>query len=141
MHGLTIRPDGLVRSAIMLAACTLAAALLLMPVALVHTGSNGPLGLMVAAACCLLSGLIAEAAASAMSRTAPTGAALVRMIVRMFVPLSVCVAILIIGQDGRDHLFFIAYLLTFYMVTLGLETWLAVKRSSGSSRNSNHSPR
>ena len=63
------------------------------------------------------------------------------MMVRMFVPLGVCVAILATGQDGRDHLPFIVYLLTFYMVTLGLETWLAVKRSSGPPKNSNPAPR
>jgi hypothetical protein len=101
-----------------------------MPIAFSQAGPNGPIGLVLAAAICLFSGLVAETVTSAMPRTAPTGAALIRLFVRMFVPLGACVAILAIGQDGRDYLFFIGYLLTFYMVTLGLETWIAVKRSS-----------
>lgn len=144
MHGLTSGPatmHAFVRSAIMLSACTLAAALLLMPVAAGRDGSNGPLGLVVAAGTCLFSGLVAEAAAGFMSRTSPLNGTLVGMMVRMFVPLSVCVAILASGQNGREHLYFIGYLLTFYMVMLGLETWLAVKRSSGPRSNSNRSPR
>jgi hypothetical protein len=130
---------GFVRSAIMLVACIFAVALLLVPLALSQTGSSGPLGLAAAAAICLFSGLVADGAATVVTRTSAVGAALVAMMVRMFVPLGVCVAILATGQSGRDHLPFIGYLLTFYMVTLGLETWLAVKRASA--RSSNSSPR
>jgi hypothetical protein len=136
MHGLTIGPEhGLVRSAIMLLAWTLGAALLLVPVAFGGTGSNGPLGLVVAAAICLFSGLTAKWAAIAISGTAPIGAALVQMVVRMLIPLGVCVALVATGQNGRDHVFFIGYLLTLYMVTLGVETWLSVKRASVLSHN------
>jgi hypothetical protein len=39
------------------------------------------------------------------------------------------------GQNGRHHVFFIGYLLTLYMVTLGVETWLSVKRASVLSHN------
>ena len=104
-------------------------------------GSGGLLGLLFAAAICLFSGLIAEALSGFVSRTSPFGAVMIGMMVRMFVPLGVCVALLATGQSGRDHLPFIGYLLTFYMVTLGLETWLAVKRSSGPPSTSNRSPR
>jgi hypothetical protein len=83
-----------------------------------------------------LSGLIAEATAFVIPRTVPTGAALVRMFVRMFIPLGVCVAILTTGQNGRDHLFFIGYLLTLYVVTLAVETWLAVLRASATTNRS-----
>jgi hypothetical protein len=128
-----------VRSAIMLSACSLAVALVLMPIAAGRNGSNGPLGVIVAAGICLFSGLVAEAAAGLMSRTSPLNGTLVGMMVRMFVPLAVCVALLAAGQSGPQHLYFIGYLLTFYMVMLGLETWLAVKRSSGPPSNSNRS--
>jgi hypothetical protein len=144
MHGLTsgrTAMHGLVRSAIMLSACVLATALVLMPVAAAQTGSNGPLGLASAAGICLFSGLIADGAAMIMSRTSPVGGAICGMLVRMFFPLGVCVTILAAGQSGRDQLYFIVYLLTFYMVVLGLETWIAVKRSSDPPSNSNRSLR
>jgi hypothetical protein len=140
MHGLTsgqTAMHGLVRSTIMLSACVLATALALMPVAARQTGSNGPLGLAAAAGICFFSGLIGEVASIVLSRTSPIGGAVTGMMVRMFFPLGVCVAILAAGQSGRDHLYFIVYLLTFYMVVLGLETWIAVKRSSDPPSNSN----
>jgi hypothetical protein len=127
----------LLRSAIMLTACVLATALILMPVAAMHGGSNGLLGLAVAAGICLISGLIGEAAFIIVSRTSPVGGAICGMMVRMFIPLGVCVSILAAGQNGRDHVYFIVYLLTFYMVVLGLETWIAVKRFSDPSSGSN----
>src|SRR5688572_1732855 len=120
---------GFARSAIMLSACILAAALLLAPLALGRAGSGGLLGLTLAAGICLVSGLVAEAISGVVSCTSPFGAVMIGMMVRMFAPLGVCVALLANGQSGRDHLPFIGYLLTFYMCTLGLETWLAVKRS------------
>jgi hypothetical protein len=132
---------GFVRSAIMLTACTFAVALLLAPFAVNQSGSSGLFGLLAAAAICLFSGITADGAASAVTRTSPVGAALIAMMVRMFVPLGVCVALLATGQSGRDHLPFIGYLLTFYVVTLGFETWLAVKRASASSSNSSQSAR
>jgi hypothetical protein len=73
--------------------------------------------------------LLAEVAASALPRTAPSGAVFVGMFVRMLIPLGVCMPILATGQHGRVYLFFVGYLLTFYMVTLALETWIAVKRT------------
>jgi hypothetical protein len=132
---------GLVRSAIMLTACVLATALVLMPIAAMHRGSNGLLGLAVAAGICFISGLIGEVTSIIVSRTSPVGAAICGMMVRMFIPLGVCLAILASGQNGRDHVYFIGYLLTFYMVVLGLETWIAVKRSSGRPSRSNRSLR
>jgi hypothetical protein len=121
---------GLLRSAMLVAACLLAAALLLAPIAISRSGSNGPTGLAVAAGICLFSGLLAEAAGRAVAQNSPVGAALVGMMVRIFVPLAVCVALLAVGESGRTHVYFIGYLTAFYMVMLGLETWLAVKRAS-----------
>jgi hypothetical protein len=140
MHDLTIgraTMHGFVRSAIMLFACILAAALLLAPLALGEAGSSGFVGLASAAGICLFSGLLAEAAVVVLSGASPLVGAMASLMVRMFIPLVVCVAILATGESGRDHLHFIGYLLTFYMVTLGLETWLAIKRSSGPGSESN----
>jgi hypothetical protein len=133
--------QGLVRSAIMLTACVLATALVLLPVAAMHTGSNGPLGLAIAAGICLISGLIGEAASIIVSPSSPICGAICGMMVRMFIPLAVCVAILASAQNGRDHVYFIVYLLALYMVVLGLETWIAVKRSSDRCSSSNRSVR
>jgi hypothetical protein len=144
MHGLTrglAAMHGLVRSGIMVSACVLATALMLMPIAATQTGSNGPLGLAAAAGICWFSGLIAEGAVAILSRSSPVGGAISGMVVRMFVPLGVCLAILAYGQNGRDHVYFIVYLLAFYMVVLGLETWIAVKRSSAPPSSSHRSLR
>jgi hypothetical protein len=144
MRGLTSGPatmHGFVRSAIILAACILAAALLLTPVALRLPGSGSISGLAVAAAICLLSGLVAEGTSSFVARTSPLAASLVGMMVRMILPLGVCAALLASGQNGRQHLAFIDYLLAFYMITLALETWLAVKRTASPASTSNQSSR
>jgi hypothetical protein len=133
MHGSTsgfAAMNGVVRSTIMLSACTLAVALALFPVAAGRAGFNGPLGVLLSAGICLFSGLAAEATSSALIRTSPVGAFLVGMFVRMFFPLCVCVAFLATGRDGREHVYFVGYLLTFYMAMLALETWLAVKRTA-----------
>jgi len=61
--------------------------------------------------------------------------------VRMILPLGVCAALLASGQNGRQHLAFIDYLLAFYMITLALETWLAVKRTASPASTSNQSSR
>jgi hypothetical protein len=119
-----------VRSATTLFACIFAAALLLMPLAWNHSGSSGPAGLAAAGAICLISGLAAEALVGAIGQSSPLGATLLGLMLRMFAPLAVCVVILATGQSGREHLHFIGYPLTFYMLTLALETWLAVKRAS-----------
>ncbi len=139
MHGLTSGPathHSFLRTAIMLSACILVVALVIAPFSLMQTGSNGPVGLAVAAAICLLSGLAAETVAASMGAASPLGSMLMGMFIRFFVPLGVCVAILASGQNPRSHLPFIGYLLTFYMVTLGIETWLAMKRLTAPSPDS-----
>jgi hypothetical protein len=144
MQGLTSGPaimHGFVRSAMLLAACILAVALLLMPIAVRQSGSGGPVGLAIAAAICLASGWLSELIAALLSRATPLAATLVGMMVRMLLPLGVCVALAATGQDGREHLAFIGYLLTFYIVTLVLETRLAVKRASSHSTSLRQTPR
>jgi hypothetical protein len=133
MHGLTSGSEtqhGFVRSASLLAGCIFFVALLLTPVALRQSGTGNLTGLAIAAAICLVSGLLAELIAAFLSRTSPLGATLVGMMVRMILPLGVCVGLVATGQSGRQHLAFVAYLLAFYVVTLALETCLAVKRAS-----------
>jgi len=144
MRGLTSGPatmHGFVRSAIILGACILAAALLLTPIALRQPGSGNIVGLAIATGICLLSGLISDGVSTFVARTSPLGASLIGMMVRMVLPLGVCVALLASGQNGRQHLAFIGYLLAFYMITLALETWLAVKRTAGPASTLNQSPR
>jgi hypothetical protein len=144
MPGLTsgsATSHGFVRSALLLTACVLAVALLLIPFAGRNNGTSGPLGVAGAAAICLASGLIAEGIASSLSRTSPLSGMLIGMMVRMMLPLAVCVAILAAGQTGLQHLPFIGYLLTFYMVTLALETWLGVKRAASCTSNDQKSHR
>lgn len=127
---------GLLRSAAILAVCIFAVALLLLPFALGKTGANGPLGLAAAAAICLATGWLAEALSYALRRTiTPLGVMLLGMGVRMLPPLGICLALAAQRADGRQYLGFIAYLLTFYLVTLAYETWLTVKRVP---RNSSH---
>lgn len=122
------------RSVILLSAWVLLAALLMAPFTWNHTGSRGPLGLAAAASVCLVAGFAAEAVSTLLTRAGtPLGGTMVGMAIRMFPPLALCVALAASGQSGRQHLAFIWYLLTFYFVTLALETWLAVKRIAKSS--------
>ena len=130
---------GLVRPALLLAGCIVTVALVLLPFAMGRSGSNGPLGLAAAAAICLAAGWVAEAMAYALSRSvAPLGVMLLGMAVRMIPPLGICLFLAAQGASGRQYLAFICYLLTFYLVTLALETWLTVKRVSGDSSHLNH---
>lgn len=131
MHGLTGGSGiSVLRSATLLAACILLVALLLVPVALGQSGSGGPLGLAIAAAICLVSGILSEVIAASLAAATPLGASLFGMMVRMFLPLGVCMFLVATGQSGRQHLALIGYLLTFYIVTLVVETFIAVKRAS-----------
>jgi hypothetical protein len=122
---------------LLLTACVLAVALLLVPVAIQQDGTGGSLGLLVAALICWLSGLVADASALYLSRAvSPLAGMMSAMAVRMILPLTVCVALAAMGQGGRQHLAFIGYLVAFYIATLALETWLAVKRVAGPSPTS-----
>jgi hypothetical protein len=144
MHGLTSGPGtahSFVRSATLLAACIFIAALLMIPIALRQTGSGSPVGLAIAAGICLVSGLLSESIAFWLVRSTPLGATLIGMIVRMVLPLGVCVAVVATGQSGRQNLAFIAYLMLFYFVTLVLETCFGVKRASSHSTALRQNPR
>ncbi len=133
---------GFMRSALMLIACVFAVALVMMPIAVRRVGSAGLVGLGIAAAICLLSGLAAECLCHVMNRiSSPLAGQLSGMLVRMMLPLVVCLILALKGFSGRENLEFVCYLLAFYTTTLVLETWLAVKRVAYSAETLRHSAR
>lgn len=116
-------------AALLLVAGISIAALLLLPYAVNNAGSNGPAGLLAAAAICLTCGLVAEGAACFASQTTtPLLTMLLGMAIRMTPPLVLCLFLAAQGAGGRRHLGFIVYLLACYGVTLAAETWLSVNR-------------
>jgi hypothetical protein len=105
--------------------------LLLLPVAVRQEGSGSAFGLLAAGGICLVAAYLAEAFSCLLTRTGPPLAAmLVSMAVRFTPPLLVCFYLAATGASGRQHLPFVCYLLAFYLVTLAVETWLAVSRVS-----------
>lgn len=133
---------GFLRPALLLAGCVFVAALALLPVTLGKAGSGGPLGLAIAAAVCLAAGWVAEGFAWFLHcRVSPLGVMLLGMAIRMLPPLGICTVLAAQGASGRQHLAFICYLLTFYLVTLASETWLTVKRVARDSSSLNHGAR
>lgn len=122
---------GILRPVLTLTGCVFVVALLLLPFTWGRTGLNGPAGLGVAAGICLVSGWVAEGLACALHRyIAPLGVMLLGMTVRVLPPLGVCLALAAQRADGRPYLPFIGYLLTLYLVTLAVETWLGTQRAS-----------
>jgi hypothetical protein len=126
------------RSVLLLGGCVLLVAMLIAPFAAGKTGSAGLAGLAVAAAICLVAGVVAESLAFVLGdRVMPLAVMLLGMAVRMLPPLGVCVALAAQGVSGREHLAFIFYLLAFYLVTLAFETWLTVGRIANTSSLTN----
>jgi hypothetical protein len=126
----------------LIAGCILLVALMLLPIALGRTGSGGPLGLAVAAAICLGTAWLSEALVYAMNRHLPPLALmLLGMGTRLLLPLGVCLALAVQGANGREYLAFLCYLLTFYLATLAVETWLTVRRVAGASTSLNFDAR
>jgi hypothetical protein len=120
---------GFVRSALALATCVLVVALALLPYAMRQSGSAGPMGVAAAATIVLLAGLAAEGMGAIFAGLgSPLAALLFGMAARMAPPMLICLALALQGAHGREYLAFICYLLAFYLATLALETWLAVKR-------------
>jgi hypothetical protein len=120
---------GFVRSALLVSAAVLVIGLLLAPFAAHQTDMNGMLGLISAAAICLLAAYSAEGIGYVLSRTGSHLAAMLfSMALRFIPPLAVCFALAANGADGQQNFAFVCYLLVFYLATLAIETWLAVKR-------------
>lgn len=122
------------RPVLVLAGWVMVIALALSPMAWNRVGTAGLAGLAAAAMLCFVTGAVAELLAAGLQRVVqPLGLMLIGMTVRMAPPLALCVVLAAQRISGREHLAFIAYLLTFYMVTLALETWSAVHRIASTS--------
>jgi hypothetical protein len=132
MRGLSneqVRGHGFVRSALLVSAAVLVVGLLLSPFAAHQSDMNGILGLASAAVICLVAAYGAEGVSCALSRTGSHLAAMLfSMALRFVPPLAVCFVLAARGADGQQHFAFVCYLLVFYLATLAVETWLAVKR-------------
>jgi hypothetical protein len=135
MRGITNQQaaaPGFVRSTLLVAGCILVVGLLLAPFAARQTEMNGIFGLAAAGAICLVAAALAEGVGGLLARNgAHLAAMLFSMAMRFIPPLAVCFVLAASGAGGRQYLAFISYLLAFYFATLGVETWLAVKRVHG----------
>lgn len=133
MIGASSKP-GLAQSAIWLVAGVFGLFVLLSPIALMRTDSGSIWGLLGAAGICLAASLFAEGIAVGVQRLDSPNSALAAMVlgmgIRMALPLSLCVLLAVRGQSGNQHFSFIIYLLLFYVVTLAIDTALAVRRTS-----------
>jgi hypothetical protein len=139
MRGLTneqVTGHGFVRSALLVSAAVLVAGLLLAPFAIRQTEMNGIPGLASAAAICLVAAWAAEGVGCALSRSGGHLAAMLfSMALRFIPPLAACFVLAASGANGQQHFAFVCYLLVFYLATLAVETWLAVKRVTVASQN------
>jgi len=100
---------------------------LLLPIALWNGGATGALEVIVAAAICLLPGLVALWFSTQITGTNQVLFGLLfSMGLRILPPLVICLA-LSLRSTGDEYFSFICYLLLFYMVTLALETYLSVR--------------
>jgi predicted permease len=127
---------GFVRGALALIACVFAVALALLPIAAHQSGEAGLRALGAAAGICLISGLAAESLSHYLTRiSSPLAGQLSGMLIRMFMPLGVCLVLALAGISGRENLGFVCYLLAFYIAMLVVETWLAVKRVAQPTRS------
>ena len=100
---------------------------LLMPIAFWDGGAAGALEVMVAAAICLLPGLVALwFSTQSFGTNQVLFSLLFSMGLRILPPLVICLA-LSMRSTGTEYFSFICYLLLFYMVTLALETYLSVR--------------
>jgi len=122
-----LREGAYLRSATWLTCAIGALLVLLMPFALWNSGATGAIEVTIAAAICLLPGLVALwfTSQSAGSNQVLFGL-LFSMGLRILPPLVICLA-LSLRSTGAEYFSFIVYLLLFYMATLALETTLSVR--------------
>jgi hypothetical protein len=124
------------RSAIVLTACILGTALLLLPVAFQESGTGNIAGLALVTLMFLSAAWVSEAVGMRFHRTgSPLVALGLTMVIRTLPPLLVCFYLAARGYSGRENFALIGYLFAFYFVTLVVETRLAVKRGSGHNSN------
>lgn len=115
-----------------LLAISLAACLLLSPVAMAVAGLEGVLGLAVSAVVCLLPGLITVWLASAATDpNAKVWLTVSGMLVRMLIVLAVTLVFYKLRPQWGLREFYI-WLIAFYNVLLFAETWLLLPRGDQS---------
>lgn len=111
---------------------SLAACLLLFPVAMAVAGQEGVLGLAVSAVVCLLPGLITVWLASAVTDpNAKVWLTVSGMLVRMLIVLAVTLVFYKLRPQWGLREFYI-WLIAFYNVLLFAETWLLLPRGDQS---------
>ncbi len=120
------------RSATWLACAIGMLLMFLMPFAVWNSGAVGAWEVTIAAAVCLLPGLVALWFTSHWFISYRAGSnqvlfgVLFSMGLRILPPLVICLA-LSLRSTGAESFSFICYLLLFYLVTLALETYLSVR--------------
>lgn len=123
------KSSAFVRSAVVVVGGVAVTTIVLLPFALSRTGSGGLVGLAIAGSICLFAALLSEWLMSMVAgESMPLAALALGMGARMAPPLVACCYLALQPGSGRDHLAFVGYLLAFYLVTLALESWLAVRR-------------
>ena len=107
------------------------------PAAIWWQGLQALPAMAAAAVVCLLPGLAALAVTSrCRDQQRPLLAVGLGMGLRLTPPLLVCLVLAVAGSTS-GYLSFVVYLLTFYLVTLALETYIAVQMVSKADHGSN----
>jgi hypothetical protein len=117
------------RNAGSLALAMVAVSVLVGPLAYMAEGGAGVMRALAAAVLCLVCGVIAIGLrAWFSSQNNPLAGLLGSMAVRFFPPLVLCLLIAIKRPDSEVFVF-VGSLLMYYLVTLSVESWLAVQDS------------
>jgi hypothetical protein len=119
--------DGFISGAVTLLATVLLGYAAISPVAAWTQGTPGLWAAAVAALICLAAGMMALGLIERLSASNPLASALGGMTLRMVVPLSAVAAVY--WWDGPlTETGMVFYVLAFYMITLAVETYLAVRK-------------
>jgi hypothetical protein len=119
--------DGFISGSVTLLATVLLGYAAISPVAAWTQGMPGLWAAAVAALICLAAGMMALGLIERLSASNPLASALGGMTLRMVVPLSAVAAVY--WWDGPlTETGMVFYVLAFYMITLAVETYLAVRK-------------
>ena len=119
--------DGFISGAVTLLATVVLGYAAISPVAAWTQGMLGLWAAAVAALICLAAGMMALGLIEGLSASNPLASALGGMTLRMVVPLSAVAAVY--WWDGPlAETGMVFYVLAFYMITLAVETYLAVRK-------------
>lgn len=117
------------RSAMTLALAIVAVSVLVGPLAYMAEGQFGVLSALAAAGICLICGFAAIAVREWFnSQNNPLAGVLGSMAVRFFPPLVLCLLVAIKRADSNCFVFSCS-LLVYYLVSLAVDSWLAVQES------------